>query len=305
MATSQPASEPAPANPRYAQLALISLLGGAVGIAFAPIFVRLSQVGPSATAFWRLTLALPALWLGAALQRGDAAPTARPASGRDYRLLLAAGVFFAGDLGFWHWSIRFTSVANATLLVNFMPIFVTLGSWLFFNQRVGVKFILSMLVALAGTVLIVGVSFRLSLQHLTGDGLGLVAAVFYAGYILVVKVLRRDFSTPTVMAWSSLVACLVLLPVTVAMGEKLTPVDIWGWLVLLGLALVSHIGGQGLIAFALAHLPASFSSVTLLVQPVMAAVFAWLILAEGLEPLQVAGGVLVLAGIFFARRESF
>lgn len=287
-----------------ARFALMALFSGAIAIAFAPIFVRLSQVGPSATAFWRMSLALPALWLLSGLERRGATQPRRAVSSFDYRRLAAAGLFFAGDLAFWHWSIKFTSVANATLLANFMPIFVTLGSWLLFNQRVSAKFILSMLVAFAGTILIVGVSFSLSLQRLWGDGLGLITAVFYAGYILSVKRLRSQFSTATVMAWIGLVTSIVLLPVTLAFGESLLPVDIRGWLVLVGLALVSQVGGQGLIAFALAHLPASFSSLTLLVQPVMAAVFAWLILAESIAPLQATGGILVLAGIFFARRES-
>jgi drug/metabolite transporter (DMT)-like permease len=295
--------EPA-ASSRAARFALMALFAGAIAIALAPIFVRLSQVGPGATAFWRMSLSLPALWLLSGIERRGASRPRRVESGMDYRRLTAAGLFFAGDLAFWHWSIKFTSVANATLLANFMPIFVTLGSWLLFNQRVSAKFILSMLVAFAGTILIFGVSFSLSLQHLWGDGLGLITAVFYAGYIISVKRLRSQFSTATVMAWSGLVTSIVLLPVTVAFGESLLPVDVWGWLVLLGLALVSQVGGQGLIAFALAHLPASFSSLTLLIQPVMAAVFAWLILSESIAPLQATGGALVLAGIFFARRES-
>jgi drug/metabolite transporter (DMT)-like permease len=82
------------------------------------------------------------------------------------------------------------------------------------------------------------------------------------------------------------------------------PVTTQGWATLAGLALVSHAAGQGLIAYALAHLPAAFSSVSLLFQPVMAAAFAWLLLSEGLAPLQVAGGVVVLAGIYLARRGS-
>jgi drug/metabolite transporter (DMT)-like permease len=84
----------------------------------------------------------------------------------------------------------------------------------------------------------------------------------------------------------------------------LLPISAAGWLVLLGLAMISHFGGQSLIAFALAKLPAAFSSVGLLVQPVAAAVFAWLILGEVLSPWQALGGALALAGIFIARRAS-
>jgi drug/metabolite transporter (DMT)-like permease len=92
--------------------------------------------------------------------------------------------------------------------------------------------------------------------------------------------------------------------VALAAGEPMLPATAHGWLVLVGLALVSHAAGQGLIAYALAHLPAAFSSVSLLFQPVMAALFAWLLLAEPLVAVQVAGGVVVLLGIWLARRGS-
>ena len=94
-----------------------ALLLGAVGIAFAPIFVRLSPLAPTATAFWRLALAAPLLWLWVRAER-------RPLPG-SWRPLIWPGVFFAGDLALWHWSLQFTSVANSTLLANTMPVFVT------------------------------------------------------------------------------------------------------------------------------------------------------------------------------------
>lgn len=287
-----------------ARLAINALLAGALAIALAPILVRLSSAGPSATAFWRLTLALPALWLWMALESRGVQRPRQPATRADYRDLAISGLFFAGDLAIWHWSIKFTSVANATLLANFAPIFVALGGWLFFRQRVSAAFLAGMGVALAGMVLLVGQNFTLSSQHLLGDLLGLVTAVFYAGYILWVKRLREHFSTAVIMTWSGAVTSLVLLPVTLLSGESLLPLQASGWLVLAALALISQFGGQSLIAYALARLPAAFSSVTLLVQPVMATVFAWLILHEALGLWQALGGALALVGIYLARRAS-
>ena len=285
-------------------MALLALCGGAIAIAFAPIFVRLSQVGPSATAFWRLTLALPALWLWMIVEGQGKDPFRHPLSSADYGRLSVAGLFFAGDLAVWHWSIRFTSVANATLLANFAPIFVALGGWWFFRQGVGLTFLLGMGTALVGTTLMVGTSFQVSAQHLWGDVLGLITAVFYAGYILSVKRLRGEFSAATIMAWGGAVTSAALLPVALLSGEHLLPSSSLGWRPLIGLALISQVGGQSLIAYALAHLPAAFSSLTLLLQPVMATIFAWLILNETLGPWQALGGVLVLSGIFAARRVS-
>jgi len=132
-----------------------------------------------------------------------------------------------------------------------------------------------------------------------------VTAMFYAWYILAVKGLRdRGAATLQVMAVTSTLTAVILLPVALASGEQMLPASVFGWWILLGLALISHAAGQGLIAYALAHLPAPFSSVGLLLQPVVAAFFAWVLLSEPLVALQIAGGLVVLAAIWLARRAS-
>lgn len=288
---------------RSQRLALIALLAGALGIAFAPIFVRLSEVGPVATAFWRVAFAAPllALWMSAEPAGGR---SRKPAGLRDHARLALVGLFFAGDLAVWHWSIRYTSVANATLLANFAPLFVAPVAWFLFKERFTGRFVAGMLLALAGALVLMGQSLRLSADHLFGDALGLLTAVFYAGYILSVGRLRAEFSTATIMTWSGVITAVLLLPLALLSGESLLPVSAEGWAVLLGLALFSHAGGQSLIAYALAHLPASFSSVSLLLQPAAAAILAWILLGEPLGALQAAGAAVILVGILMARRGS-
>ena len=127
--------------------------------------------------------------------------------------------------------------------------------------------------------------------------------MFYAGYQLSVKHLRGKFSAATVMSWSGLVSAPVLLLIAIGNGEKLLPNQAAGWLVLITLALVSHVRGQGLIAHAFGHLPASFSSLSLLLQPVVAAVLAWLFFGEGVSPLQATGGTVTLAGLYLANHS--
>ena len=306
--TSRPISDAsadrgAGAGLRAARFALPSLLVGAGAIGFAPIFVRLSELGPTATALHRLLLALPALWLWNAIAaRGGAAEG--PSSRADYAGLAVAGVFFAGDLACWHWSIAFTSVANATLLANFAPVFVALAGFAFFGERFSRMFIIGMAAALAGACMLMGRSFTLSPTNLLGDALGLVTAAFYAGYIVSVGRLRAKFSTATIMAWSGLVTCVALFPMALWSGEGLVPKTLHGWAMLIGLALLSHAGGQSLIAYALAHLSAAFSSVSLLLQPAVAAVLAWVILGEALGSYQGLGAVMILIGIYFAHRGS-
>jgi drug/metabolite transporter (DMT)-like permease len=286
------------------RLALLALMAGATGIAFAPIFVRVSEVEPVTTAFYRLLFALPALWLWSIIERNSNQTALLPQSAGDYRDLALAGLLFAADLAVWHWSIRLTSVANATLLANASPIFVTVGARLLFSEHIYPAFVLGMLLALSGMVVLMGASLDLAPQHLLGDALALLAAVFYAGYQLTLKHLRGAFSTAIIMSWSGLATCLALWPMAWFSGETLLAETARGWIILVGLAWVAQVLGQSLIAYAFAHLPASFSSVGLLLQPVTAALLAWALLNEPLQPMQALGGIVVLFGIVMARRSG-
>jgi drug/metabolite transporter (DMT)-like permease len=280
-------------------LAFAALLLGAAAIAFAPIFVRLSDTGPSASAFWRVALAAAPLGLWLRLSPRPAGAAHLP-----WKALIIAGLCFAGDLGAWHVAIVYTSVANSTLEANFAPIFVTLGAWLLFRQRVSRLFLVALAVTLGGAVLLIGPNFALGGRALLGDALGVLTAVFYAGYMLAIKSASERTNTAGIMAVSTSVAAIVLLPYALATADVFLPQSASGWLVLIALALIPHITGQSLIAYGFAHLPAAFSSVSLLLQPVLAAIYAWALLGEAVTPAQMLGGMVVLAGIYLARRGS-
>jgi drug/metabolite transporter (DMT)-like permease len=288
---------PSPAQ----RLALPALILGGLAIGSSPIFVRLSEVGPIATAVWRVALALPILflWYRAERARGEAA---RPQGLSDYLALTLPGIFIAADLVAWHWAIHVTSVANATLLANLAPIFVTFGAWLLFRTPIRPIFIAGLAVAVAGVVVLKGGPGAFGDGHLGGDAMAALAAVFYGGYILSVGRLRDRFSVATVMLWTSAVAAAVTLPLALLTEPVFLPPTLYGWVILLGLSWISQVAGQSLITYALAWLPAAFSSLTLLIQPVAAAALAWIILAEPLGPAQGVGGALVLVGILLARR---
>ena len=280
-------------------LAFAALLLGAAAIAFAPIFVRLSDTGPGASAFWRVALAALPLWIWMGLS-----PRAQGAAPMRWKPLVIAGLCFAGDLGAWHVSILYTSVANSTLEANFAPIFVTLGAWILFRQRVSRLFLIALAVTLAGATLLIGPNFALGGRALLGDALGVLTAVFYAGYMLALKSATQRTGTAGIMAVSTSVAAIALLPYALLTAEVFLPQSANGWMVLIGLALIPHIAGQSLIAYGFAHLPASFSSVSLLLQPVLAAVYAWALLGEAVGPVQMLGGLVVLGGIYLAKRGS-
>jgi drug/metabolite transporter (DMT)-like permease len=289
---------------KFPAFSFLSLLCGGVAIGFAGIFMRLSDVGPVASAFWRMALAAPLLWCWAfAVRKQDRS------SGRRIAFtppLLWAGLFFAADMGLWHLSLHYTTVSNATLLGNFAPILIALWLWCAHGIRFGRMFIAGMWLALGGAILLVAPDAfaHMGKERLFGDGLGLICAVFYAAYQLAIKDAREQYSTARLMAWSTTITGLALLPFALLSTEPFFPSSLMTWLPLLGLALIAQVGGQTVIAFASAHLPASLSSVSLLVQPLTATVAAWLIFGEMIGTVQMLGGVLLIAGIYLSRRGS-
>jgi drug/metabolite transporter (DMT)-like permease len=280
---------------------MAALIIGGAAIGGSPIFVRLSEVGPMATAFWRVALALIPLLAWSRL-RGGAVADKPPQRLSDYAQLVLPGVFLAIDLAAWHLALTMTSVANATLLANLAPVFVTLAGWALFRSAVSGIFLGGLATAIAGVVVLKGGPAALGGGDLAGDGIAIVAAAFYAGYILAIGRLRSRFSTNRIMIWSTASAAVCMLPMALLAEQSLFPTSAFGWAMLFGLAFVSHAGGQVAITYALAFLPPAFSSLTLLLQPVVAALLAWVLLSEPVGAMQAIGGAIVLIGILIARR---
>jgi drug/metabolite transporter (DMT)-like permease len=284
--------------------ALVTLFAGGVAIGFAPILVHLclNEIGPSTVAGFRLLFALPWLWLWMKYDLRQRPAQYFPRTLRDHLELSAGGLLFVADLAVWHWSLKYTSVTNSTLLTNGAPIFVVFGAWLLFGERITTSFIIGLVCALAGAVVLMSADLELSRQYFWGDILAIVGAFFYGAYQLMLKRLRQRFSTPVIMSWTGLTACPGFFLVGALSMEHQLPHSAKVWALLVALALICHLGGQTLIAYSFGHLPASFSSLSLLLQPVVASFLAWLLLSERLGWRQLAGGLLVLAGIALASR---
>lgn len=287
--------------------ALVALLVGALAMGASPIFVRLADVGPFASAFWRVALALPALW---AWDRYEARREQRtpPLGNRPRRAwsmpVILAGVLFAGDLSFWHLAITHTTVANATFFATTAPVWVVLGSWAMRSEAVGRATLVGLFLALAGGATLLGESVSVEPGRVMGDVFGLITAIFFGAYFLAVRAARKWHGPARITYASSLLTALLLLGVATASGERLLPASAEGLAMLVALALVSHAGGQGLLAFSLGYLPATFSSLVIFVEAIGAAALGWIALGEALSPLQVAGGLVILAGIWIARPRT-
>ena len=290
-------------------LAIGALILGSAALAFAPIFVRLADTSPAASGFWRMALAAPVLWLWVAFEARRQRDTrsgqqASAGTRTPWALLTLAGAFFAADVAALHEAIVRTSVANASLELNLAPLWVTLGAWLLFRQRVSRGFLLALLITTTGAAMTIGPNFRGSPTALAGDALGVLAGVFYACYMLTIKSVTASVSTARIMAVNTSAAALLLAPYALMSGGAFLPQSGTGWLLLTGLAVGVHVAGQSLVAYGFASLPAQLSSVNLLLQPVFAALYAWMLLGEAMLPLQIAGALVVLFGIYLAKRGS-
>lgn len=288
-----------PAAPRFA-VAVFALVAGAMAMGISPVFVRVADVGPFASAFWRVALAIPLLWIWAMADGGRSGIAAAFRS----KAVWIAGVLFAGDLFFWHLAIMNTTIANATFLATMAPIWVVLGSWALIGEKVDRSVIAGLVLCVAGGAALIGSSYGFAPERLIGDFYGLVTSIFFGAYFLAVRVARRTAATGALTLASTTVTAAILFVVALALEPTLLPSSLSGVAALVALALVSHAGGQGLLAFALGHLSAAFSSLVIFLEAVAAALFAWVALGEAVGPVQLVGGVLILAGIFVARPRT-
>jgi len=288
------------------RLPILVLAAGAMIIGFSPILVRLSQAGPSATGFWRLAFAAPFIlaFSGRRPQRPDGSG-GRLCLGLTLYTVLA-GVAFAGDLIFWHYSIHLTSVTNATVLSNGTPILVTLSGWIFLKERPRRIFLAGMILAVLGAV-VMGLAKTASPDPggspRLGDAFAAFTAVWYAAYFLAIREARRTMDAPTAVFWAGVIGLPITLGAAFIMGERILPAALAGWAACVCLGLV-HAAGQGSIAWALGRVPAALASVVVLVQPVVAALLGWAAFGEAVAPLQALGAAVALAGVAIAQRSG-
>ena len=278
---------------------MAALVVGALAMGASPIFVRLADVGPYASAFWRVALALPLLYVWMRFEERDTAPPRRFSTPA-----LLAGLAFSGDLFFWHLSIVTTNVANATFFATTAPVWVVLFGWLLFKARASANVLAGLGLCLCGGALLVAESLQISARSALGDLYGLATGVFFGLYFLAVQAARRRASAAQVTFEATAVTAAILLVVAIALEPRLLPRSNSGLAALLAMAWVSHAGGQGLLSVALGRLPAAFSSLVIFLEAIAAASFAYLILGEPVSEFQALGGVAILLGIFVARPRA-
>lgn len=275
----------------------LALAAGVVCIGWSAIFVRWTDIPGPASAFYRMLI--PGVVLLPTWLWDRRSPRV---SLRTQGIIALGGLFFALDLALYNTGILRTSAGNATLLGNQTPIFVGLLTWLLFRRRPAASFWLGLVLAVAGSLVIVWADIARHVQFGAGDLMALGAAACFAVYLMATESVRTTTGTLVFLRLAIVWGTIFLLLMNLAMGVSLRVPPGRSFGALLGLGLVSQLGGYLALTYALGHLPATLTSVTLLAQgPLTAFLAAWL-LAEPLTGSLLTGGVLVLLGVGLANR---
>jgi drug/metabolite transporter (DMT)-like permease len=292
-----------------AVIGLTTLFLAILALSFAAIFIKLSEreLGPVATIFNRFWVATLILGFGNVVKTlserhsHDSSLQKQHYTVSDLVLLLVMSCFFSGTLITWAWSLTQTSVANSNLLHNVTPLFTTLMGWLFLRQCFEGRFLVGMVLAISGSILIGIGDLQLSSDNFTGDSLAILSAVFSAANLLTVEKLRAKFSATTILLWCSFFGALLTFPIVLLTEDVLFPYSWAGWLAIIAQALVCQVLGQSLQAYNLKQFSSGFVAVFLLLDPVITAILAWVIFSEQLSPLNWVAFSVVLTGIYLAK----
>jgi drug/metabolite transporter (DMT)-like permease len=273
---------------------LLALLAANVALALGAWFVRLSDTGPVAAGFWRLSLALPVLALLAL--REPAAQ--RRMSPKIVALVVGAGVFFAADLAAWHVGIVQTKLGNASLFGNSGSLIVMAWGVVAARRAPRALELAAIAASLAGAGLLMGGSLEISHENLVGDLFCVLAGFFYAFYIIMLNSARDKLGQFSLLTVSTMASAPVMLVIALMLGETILPHN---WTPLIALAISSQLIGQGFLIYSLRHFTPLIIGLALLAQPAIAAVVGWLAFGETLSGLDVLGMVLLAAALALAK----
>lgn len=298
-------------------IGLISLFLALLALSFTAIFLKLgeAEISSNAIIFNRLWIATIILGLSQetsklkSLSQHNIQKKVNEFNLATYtnceRWLLLLMVFSStASVIFWAWSLTQTSVANSTVLRNLTPLFTSLCGWLILKQKFDRQFCWGMVIAILGAVAIGWNDLHLSSGNFLGDATALLAALLYAVYLLTIEHLRLHRNATTILFWRCAFGTLLMLPIAFYAGGSLFPTSWLGWMVVIALAFVCQVCGQGLLAYSLSQFSSSFVAMFLLLTPIITAVLAWLIFAESLSWLNAIAFILVLFGIYVAQSSQ-
>ncbi len=281
-------------QPQPHRLAFPAMLFGNAVLACGPWLVRLADVGPVAIGAWRLILALPFLWVLAAMT-GQTPHWPKRAV---VIAILIAAIFYALDLAAWNAGILRTKLGNATLFGNTGSIVFAVYGLILAKHAPGSRQVTALLLAIGGGALLMSGSYEVSPRHFAGDVLALVAGLFYGGYLVFVERARTQIKPLPLLLLATIFAIPPLVAISFGLGERVWPTD---WTPLLIFALTSQVLGQGLLVYSIGVFPPLVVGLALLTQPVVSALIGWFVYREGLSAADAIGALAIAIGLVLVR----
>lgn len=280
--------------------ASLALGFGVLALGFSAIFVRWADAPGTMTAFYRMAIG-SVLMILPFVNQAKRKPIAE--TKRGILLAILAGMLFAGDLALWSTGIVISGAAIPTLMANTAPLWVGLGSWLIFREEQRGLFWAGLCLAFVGSVVILGQDFSNETGYRSGAVLGLAAAVFYGAYYLVTQQARTQVRTLAYFWITTTSSAICLLIINLIFRHSFIAYDTLTFLNFLGIGIIVQVFGWMAINYSQGYISAAIVSATLLAQPVLTALIAWLLLGEVFTSLQVLGGVAVVSGVFIVHRS--
>ena len=293
-------------------LSLVILAIAVVALAFSPILTKLSELelSPTTIIFNRLWIStiIVSCWQLIGTTQSEQTSSTKFNFNFNYQepgLLLLASCSATASALFWAISFTQTSIASSTVLRSLTPLFISLGAWLILKQRFNSQFIIGMVVAIIGAMVIGWDDLQVGEDYLVGDGIALLSAALHGVNILIIGYLRdRGCTTERVLLWRCIGGSLIVLPVVWLTDTQLLPISLEGWLTVIALAVVCQTFGQGLLVFSLKQFSSSFVGIFTLLKPLVTALLAWAIFAEGISITSAIALVLILFGIYLAQSSG-
>lgn len=272
---------------------------GIASISSAAVLIKLCRAGPLAVAFYRLGLASLVLWPFFIARRGWRAFDRKKLAGA-----LLSGLFLAMHFGLWLYSLEFTTVASSVVLVTLNPLFVGILGWLFLGERVGWRLWAAIVLVIAGGLMISGGALQAGGRAMAGNLLALGGALMASLYLLAGRRLRQGLGVVEYATVCYTATALLLLAAGLSAGERL-----WGfggrtWALFLALALGPQILGHTVFNWGLRFLPVSRIAMMIVAEPIGATVLAFLLLGQSPTTGEIAGGILILGGVYLSATAS-
>ncbi len=277
----------------------LALFLGIFAVSTGAIFVRLADAPALTVAAYRTGLATlllaPVAWWRAREEL-------RRLSWRDYRWALLSGFFLAAHFATWISSLDYTSVASSVVLVNTNPIWVGLLTPLLTRDRITRLTALGIVISVIGGVIIGAGDFAIGGMALWGDLLAVLGSISAAFYLLIGRNLRPKLSLVAYVTVVYGTAAVLLWLLVLSLRLPISGFSPQTWAALVGIALVPQILGHSTYNWALRWVTASLVAVSLLGEPIMATIMAYVLFGEGLTWAKAIGGALILTGIYLAAR---